>query len=116
MKLAPHASLVKLRTSRPYRGLAQDDTAGTALVVGCVLVHPSHRRRGVARTLLEAAIAHARAESVQALYAYPRVPHETADLVHDEEAWMGPASMFVRRGFVRVAGEVPYPVMRLTVR
>jgi GNAT superfamily N-acetyltransferase len=62
--------------------------------VSCFLVAPSHRGRGVAGVLLDAAIATARAEGAARLEGYPRPGRTAAD-----DAWTGPARVFEQRGF-----------------
>ena len=118
MKLAPRASVPKLRGLPVYRALdlGPDDGAWS---VGCFLVDPRHRRRGIAEALLDAAPAFVRARGGRLIEAYPRHVHETEhSRLHDEEALMGPESLFVSRGFVRaeVPGEMKmYPVYRLAL-
>jgi len=108
MKLTPRAAVPKLRSLPVYRGLdlGPEDTT---FAVGCFLVDPRERRRGVARALLEAAPEHARRAGARALEAYPR----RADVpLHDEEAWQGPEGLFAKLGFVAVHDVAPYPVYR----
>jgi GNAT superfamily N-acetyltransferase len=116
MKVAPRASVAKLRGLPLYRGVDLGPDEGI-WSIGCVLVDPAHRRRGVAEALLDAAPAFVRARGGLALEAYPRHAHDTEQArLHDEEAWMGPESLFTRRGFARVAeGSTTemYPVYRL---
>jgi GNAT superfamily N-acetyltransferase len=118
MKLTPRASVPKLRKLPLYRGL---DLGGDDGVwsIGCFLVDPDHRRRGVAAALLDAAPAFVRARGGAAIEAYPRHLHEAdRPRLHDEEAWMGPESLFMARGFARVAEERAtqmYPVYRLVL-
>ncbi len=87
--------------------------------IGCVLIDPAHRRRRVAAALLDAAPAFVRARGGTAIEAYPRHVHETEHArLHDEEAWMGPESLFAARGFARVAegqATAMYPVYRLAL-
>lgn len=111
MKLAPRASLPKLRRLPVYRALdlGPDDAV---LSIGCFLVHPNHRKNGVARALVNHAAKIGRDRGV-AIEAYPHAIDRT---MYDEEAWMGPASIFARAGFAHEAGELPYPVFRLRVR
>jgi GNAT superfamily N-acetyltransferase len=114
MKLAPRASLPKLRGLPMYRALDLGPDEGT-WSVGCVLVDPRRRRQGIAAVLLDAAPAFVLARGGRAIEAYPRHPHETEHArLHDEEALMGPEALFTSRGFVRVAGDAMkmYPVYR----
>jgi GNAT superfamily N-acetyltransferase len=76
--------------------------------VSCFLVAPSHRDRGVASTLLDAAIEGARAEGAVRLEGYPRTAADDAG-----ELWTGPEHLFVRAGFRRVHDAPPRRVYRL---
>jgi len=111
MKLAPRASMPKLRRLSVYRAHDLGDDAGV-FSIGCFLIHPEHRKRGVATALVAAAADAVRASGGGAVEAYP---HAIDRPMYDEEAWMGPANIFERAGFVNVAGELPYPVLRLTL-
>jgi GNAT superfamily N-acetyltransferase len=109
LKIEPKPQLIKLTRQSVYRNLALEQSAQT-MVVGCMLIAPEWRNRGVARTLLQHAPAFAVARGAQMLEAYPRVADAR---LHDEEAFMGPAAVFAELGFQTVAGELPYPVLRL---
>ena len=114
MKLAPRTRMAKLRRLGPYR-LLEDDPAtadDATWVIGCLLVHPAHRGRGVARRLIAAADDHVRAWGGSAVEAYPRGTVDTTVRLHPEEAWMGTDALFASLGFARVAGEPAYPVYR----
>jgi GNAT superfamily N-acetyltransferase len=66
----------------------------------CFTVRVGHRRQGIARALLEGAIAYAREEGVPALEAYPV---DTAGRrIHATAAYVGTAGMFERAGFRRI--------------
>jgi GNAT superfamily N-acetyltransferase len=108
MKLTPRAAVAKLRALPVYRALdlGPEDTT---LSVGCFLIDPSARRRGVARALLGAAEAIGRASGARAVEGYPR---RAAEPLHDEEAWQGPERVFVELGFEAVHDLAPYPVYR----
>ena len=112
MKLVQRATLPKLRSLPVYRGLDLGDDEAT-FSVGCFLVHPAHRRGGVARALLEGAEAVARSAGASAIEGYPR---RSSAPLYDEEAWLGPEQLFVAQGFAHVAGEPPYPVYRKVLR
>ncbi len=110
LKLAPAQSLTKPYEQRFYRALPcfGGDRSGVMLI-GCVLVHPARRKHGVARALLQGAVAEASRRGARALEALPRRPRES---VSDEELLMGPASTMLALGFEEVGGEGPYPVLR----
>jgi GNAT superfamily N-acetyltransferase len=108
MKLAPRARLPKLRNQRAYRAVDLGPDEGI-WSVGCFLVRPAERRRGVARALLVAAPEWARAWGACAIEAYP---HRVTYALHDEEAWMGPESVFVEQCWSAVHDVAPYPVYR----
>jgi GNAT superfamily N-acetyltransferase len=116
MKVSPRVTVPKLRSLPVYRGvdLGADDGVWS---IGCFLVDPAHRRRGVAASLLDAAPPFVRARGGRAIEAYPKHVHESEHpRLHDEEAWMGPEALFTARGFIRVAAERTtkmYPVYRL---
>jgi GNAT superfamily N-acetyltransferase len=112
MKLVPRAGVPKLTSRGAYRSLALGPDP-MVVSVGCFLVHPAHRRIGVARALLLAAEDHARTlQGVRVIEAYPhRVPHA----LHDEEAMMGPLALFLSCGYEQalpVEEAAPYPVVR----
>jgi GNAT superfamily N-acetyltransferase len=111
MKLTPRSAVPKLRGLPVYRGLDLGEDAGT-LSIGCILVHPSARGRGVARALVEAAPAIARRWGARAIEAYPR---RSSEPLHPEEAWQGPERIFAECGFVAVHDVGPYPVYRLVL-
>ena len=111
MKLSPRSTLAKLLSQGPYRSLAlgRDEETWS---IGCLLVHPAHRRQGIARHLISAACPWVAQRGGRAVEAYPR---RAEGPIHDEEAWMGTAALFASCGFVQVAGEGPYPVMRRSI-
>lgn len=76
----------------------------------CFVVRPTHRGRGVARTLLAAAVQEARQRGVM-LEAYPV---DKPGPLEDDNLWFGPASLYVEAGFTEVARRKPErPVLRL---
>lgn len=110
LKVAPVSSMKKAYERRLYKNLPcfSGDRAGV-FAIGCALVHPAHRHRGVATRLVEGAVRLAPAWGARALEAFPRRPKEP---VSDEELWTGPVSVFAKNGFVEVDTFEPYPVLR----
>ena len=108
MKLAPRATLPKLRNRGPYRALDLGADDGV-LSIGCMLVRPDMRKKGVARALLAEAPRIAKELGAKAIEAYPHA----AEGLGEHEVWMGPNALFLSLGFKRVTGEHPYPVLRL---
>lgn len=111
VKLAPRASVPKLRGWGVYRGMDLGDDAGV-WSIGCLLVRPGERRRGVARALLREAPAWVARWGGRVVEAYPRAaPHEP---LHDEEAFLGTVRLLASCGYTQVAAEGSYAVMRIT--
>jgi GNAT superfamily N-acetyltransferase len=110
LKVAPAAVMKKAYDRRLYRGLPcfAGEREGVFLVA-CALVHPGHRRRGVATALIAGAVRLAPAWGARALEALPRRPREA---VSDEELWTGPMGAYAANGFVEVNSFDPYPVLR----
>lgn len=110
LKVAPAAGLPKIYNRRLYRNLPcfAGDREGV-YVIGCALVHPAHRRRGVATALVTGAVDIARSWGARALEAFPRRPKEA---VSDDELWTGPMGAYAAGGFVEVNDFEPYPVLR----
>lgn len=68
--------------------------------IGCFVVRVGYRRRGVARALLDGAVAYARSMGAPAIEAYPIDPGGTR--VSTSFAFVGFASSFEAAGFRRV--------------
>jgi GNAT superfamily N-acetyltransferase len=107
-KLTPRGSLPKLRNQGAYRALSLGDDEGV-WSIGCFLVRPNARRTGVSRALATAAEEWARRWGAHAIEAYPR---RSEYALYDEEAWMGPESLFRQAGWTAVHDAGPYPVYR----
>ena len=108
LKLSPRSAVPKLRRLPVYRALdlgPEDDV----MSIGCLLVHPSYRRRGVARALVREALVVAKASGARAVEAYP---HRRGEELRDEELWMGPVALFEEEGFRALDGNAAYPVLR----
>lgn len=94
--LGPRAAMPRLVRSRTIPRV--DELA--AWSIGCFVVRPGFRRRGIARALLGGAIAYARAQGAPCLEAYPIDPAGTR--VSTSFGFVGFTSMFDAAGFRRV--------------
>lgn len=110
MKLAPAETLPKLTKLPVYRDLAPRPIGTWS--VGCFLVSPRARKRGVSRALVLGIDRIAPAWGALAVEAYPR---RSTEPLHDEEAWQGYESVFREAGFVVHHDVAPYPVYRKTL-
>lgn len=109
-KITPAPVIPKAYEQRFYRGLdCFSGERATVWFVGCVLVHPAYRKRGLSERLVRGAVELARSLGGTAVEAFPR---RVCASVADGELWMGPAGAYERSGFVEVGGEDPYPVLR----
>ena len=109
MKLAPRETIPKLSSLPVYRNLAADPGTWT---IGCFLVAPAERHRGVARALIAAAEPQVRIWGGKFIEAHPR---RSEAPIHDEQAWQGPERLFVELGYVPTHDEAPYPVYRKVI-
>ena len=76
--------------------------------VVCFAVSEAARGRGVARTLLEAAVEHARTQGATAVEAYP-VRLAADEAIHPDAAFTGTLPLFERAGFTVVAERASDP-------
>lgn len=107
VSLGPRADFAKLETSRVMK--AVDETPVWSVI--CFVVPTAERGQGVARALLDGAIAYARKRKVKVLEAYPV---DKPGVSVPMSMWFGAASMFRKAGFEEVARRKPErPVMRL---
>ena len=79
------------------------------LSIGCFVVDPAMRRRGVARALVQGAIDVGPSWGARFLEAYPR---RSDHALHDGEAWTGPERVFAELGFEVARDALQYPVLR----
>jgi GNAT superfamily N-acetyltransferase len=108
-RLGEPAELGRLYGGRLYKGLpCFDGDRQDVLAVGCLLVDPAERRRGVASALVGGQLDYARALGARAVEAFPRGAVD----VSDGEQWMGPLAIYSAFGFRVVHDFAPYPVLR----
>ena len=110
ISLGPREDYAKLKRSSVMKPV--DDKPVWSII--CFVVDPELRGRGVAKAMLEGAMAWARRQGVRLLEAYPcDKPARAAD----DSMWFGAKSMFDRAGFVEVARRKPMrPVVRRKLR
>lgn len=104
VSLGPRASFERIVRSRVIPKL--DDRPVWSIV--CFAVSASARGRGVARALLDAAVAFARERGAEAVEAYP-VAIDDAEPLHPDSAFTGTLPMFQRAGFRVVADRASDP-------
>lgn len=96
ISLGPRDEYAKLRRSPIMKPV---DEAPVWSIV-CTFVDKAHRRRGIQRRLLTAAVAYAREQGARLLEAYP-VDKPTRS--HDDFMFFGSRSLYERAGFIEVA-------------
>lgn len=107
ISLGPRSHYAKLQRSPVMKPV--DEQPVWSIV--CFVVPAEFRGQGVARALLDGAVAWARRRGVTLLEAYPV---DKPGRSHDEFIWHGPKSMFDGAGFEEVARRKPQrPVVRL---
>jgi ribosomal protein S18 acetylase RimI-like enzyme len=107
VSLGPRGDYAKLRRSPVMK--AVDERPVWSIV--CFVVPSQYRGQGVARALLDGAIAYARKRGVALLEAYPvDKPRRSAD----DSMWFGAKSMYDAAGFEEVARRKPTrPIVRI---
>lgn len=109
VSLAPRDEFAKLAHSPVLKPV--DDKPVWSVV--CFVVPSEHRGQGVARALLDGAVAWARKRGATLVEAYPV---DTPGRAGDETMWFGAKSMYDRAGFTEVARRKPArPIVRLKV-
>ena len=110
ISLGPREEFARLQRSPIMKPV--DDKPVWSIV--CFVVPPEHRGQGVARALLDGAIAHARKRGARLIEAYPV---DKPGRSRDDMMWFGAKSMYDHAAFKEVARRKPArPVMRLKVR
>ncbi|MFS2035978.1 GNAT family N-acetyltransferase [Polaromonas sp. CT11-55] len=107
VSLGPREDYAKLQRSPVMKPV--DDKPVWSII--CFVVPSEHRGQGVARALLDGAIAYAKKQGVALLEAYPV---DKPGRSHDDAMWFGAKSMYDDAGFEEVARRKPQrPVVRL---
>jgi len=105
ISIAPREEFEALLSSPQYR--PRDKDGGVWSIV-CFTIDRYARQRGVARALLNGAIARAFDHGASAVEAYPHVS--------DTRDYMGPAGLYRRAGFTRVRDANKRTIVRLEQR
>lgn len=107
--IAPLAEFGRILRSPTLRPVG--DPGGT-WSINCFYVAPDARGDGLLRTLLDAAVEHARNSGADAVEAYP--VDTGSESVHPDELFTGALSTFLEAGFHEVVRRSPArPVLRL---
>jgi ribosomal protein S18 acetylase RimI-like enzyme len=107
VSLGPREDYAKLARSPVMKPV--DDQPVWSIV--CFVVPSPYRGQGIARALLDGAIAYARAQRARMLEAYPV---DGPGRSRDDAMWFGAKSMYDEAGFEEVARRKPRrPVVRL---
>jgi GNAT superfamily N-acetyltransferase len=110
VSLAPREEFARLVRSPVMKPV--DDKPVWSII--CFVVPAEHRGQGVARALLQGAIAYAREHGATVVEAYPV---DKRDQSKDDAMWFGAKSMYDHAGFEEVARRKPTrPVVRLDLR
>jgi GNAT superfamily N-acetyltransferase len=110
VSLAPRAEFVRLERSPVMKPV--DDVPVWSII--CFVVPAEHRGQGVARALLQGAIAYARDHAATVIEAYPV---DKADPSKADAMWFGAKSMYDHAGFKEVARRKPTrPIVRLNLQ
>lgn len=100
--VAPRNQYIRLRSSRTMR---PESDAPDIWSIVCLFVAKSHRRRGIATSLVSAAVAHALAHHATCIEAYPVVPK--AGAIPDVFAFSGLPAIYQAAGFKRTRQPSP---------
>ncbi len=107
VSLGPREDYARLERSPIMKPV--DDRPVWSIV--CFVVPPAHRGQGIARALLDGAVAYAKRQGATLVEAYPV---DKPERTKSDFIWFGAKSMFDAAGFVEVARRKPErPVVRL---
>jgi GNAT superfamily N-acetyltransferase len=108
VQVGPRSDFPTLDRSRLLKAVDETDP----WTINCFVVKSGHRRQGIARGLLEAAIAYACEQGAEVIEAYP-VDGERQSVV---DYFTGTLGMFAERGFVEVVRRNDTrPIVRVTL-
>lgn len=110
VSIGPRAEYAKLKRSTVMK--AVDDKPVWSVI--CFVVPSEYRGQGIARALLDGAIAYAKKQGAMLIEAYPVDKRGRSG---DDQMWFGAKSMYDSAGFKEVARRKPQrPIVRLQAR
>jgi GNAT superfamily N-acetyltransferase len=109
--LAPRSAYPRLNRS-PKLKQVDDEPVWS---ISCFYIDRRHRRRGVARELVQAAVGYARAHGARVVEAYP-IDTSTRTSAASAELYTGTLPMFEQAGFREVARRGGRPIVRLALQ
>ena len=89
--------ILHVRTAPKLGAMLKLKTAVDAHAVGCMLLLPEYRKKGLSRVFLLTVLKHLKIKGIKKLLAIPKSEGPVAD----DEAWNGPAKLFDSLGFVK---------------
>lgn len=119
LKVTRAEQVRRLYEQRVYRALpcfqGPPGSREGVYAVSCLYVAETERGRGLAKSLLAAAIEASRRAGATSLEAFPRGA-PAAERLRADQVWLGPEAIFRAAGFAQVSDFRPYPVLRLHLR
>jgi GNAT superfamily N-acetyltransferase len=114
VKIAPRPEQPRLARTRNVALSPEPMDDPSVWAVTCFVVRKEHRRQGLGRRLLEAAIAHARKHGARLVEGYPI--DTSIKRTSPNELYHGALSTFLTAGFTEVARPTPTrPIMSLAL-
>lgn len=114
VKVAPRTEQPRLARTRAYQCSPEPFDDPTVWAVSCFVVRREHRRNGIARQLLDAAVEHARSLGARVIEGYPI--DTVAAKATSNGLFHGALSTFLDAGFEEVARAKPTsPVVSLRI-
>ena len=107
--IAPRHELKRVDASRATPRVDDVDV----WVIPCITVRPSARGRGIAKAMIKAAVAYAKAHGAPAVEAYPRAGSARTK---DDNAFFGTEPLFRGAGFKVIAKSAKGRLPRVTMR
>ncbi len=113
-RAAPRVEQQRLARTQVVKAGARPLDEPAVWAITCLVVRRSHRRRGLAGVLVDAAVEFARAGGARVVEAYPDDTH--GERKPPNNLYLGTSTLFERAGFTEVSRPKPdRPVMELVL-